>query len=98
MEPYFFISAVYDPDPIASLRRRRISTDSQDSGQSHHAAALAAEAARFGGGNTSCSSAEESTASHHKDRYGVPPYLPSCTRKKLCGSGSVSKMVFLVEF
>ncbi len=68
----FFISAVYDPDPIASLRRRRISTDSQDSGQSHHAAALAAEAARFGGGggNTSCSSAEESTASHHKDRYG----------------------------
>ncbi len=70
IETYLFISAVYDPDPIASLRRRRISTDSQDSGQSHHAAALAAEAARFGGGgNTSCSSAEESNSSHHKDRY-----------------------------
>ena len=30
-----FFSSVYDPDPIASLRKRRVSTDSHDSTASH---------------------------------------------------------------
>merc|ERR1712083_515553 len=35
MLPPDYSRVVYDPDPIASLRRRRISTDSHDSGASH---------------------------------------------------------------
>jgi hypothetical protein len=51
---------VYDPDPIASLRRRRISTDSQDSGQS-----LNMMMGR--GGNTSSSSSTEDNKYRNQD-------------------------------
>jgi len=35
MLPADYSRVVYDPDPIASLRKRRVSTDSHDSGASH---------------------------------------------------------------
>ena len=37
LDLYMYDILVYDPDPISSLRRRRISTDSHDSGTSHQA-------------------------------------------------------------
>ena len=35
MTSCFSLFSVYDPDPISSLRKRRVSTDSHDSGASH---------------------------------------------------------------